>query len=76
GGTVTGGAASVLVEGRPAARALDPHSEPTPLLGHGPVVIAGGSGTVLAEGRPLARQGDTLTCGAPLTPTQGSVHVG
>ncbi|WP_345468272.1 PAAR domain-containing protein [Deinococcus carri] len=76
GGTVTAGAATVTIVGVPAARLGDPHSEPPPLVAHGPQVIATGSATVFIEGRPAARQGDTLGCGAALLPTQFTVLIG
>lgn len=56
GGTISGGAGTVIINGIPAARVGDPgtpHSWicPNPPGPHG-VTISGGSGTVVIEGLP------------------------
>lgn len=76
GGVVTAGAATVLIEGRPAARQGDPVLEPLPWAGHGPQVIVTGSRSVRIEGRPAAREVDRLGCGAGLVASQGKVRIG
>ncbi|EYB69278.1 hypothetical protein DEIPH_ctg009orf0018 [Deinococcus phoenicis] len=75
-GVVSAGASTVTLVGLPAARLGDPHSEPPPLVAHGPQVIATGSATVFIEGCPAVRQGDTLGCGAVLSATQFTVLIG
>lgn len=62
GGTIIGGAGTVIVNGAPVARQTDgvaghgkaPHSSP---------VMIGASGTVFAEGLPISREGDKASCG-------------
>jgi len=70
GGTIVAGAATVSINGRPAARQGDLHvcpmcnpgSPPPPHVG-GP--ITGGASTVSIEQRPAARVGDACACSGP-----------
>ena len=67
GGTIVAGAATVFIEGMPAARQGDMHvcpmcnpgTPPPPHVG-GPVAM--GSTTVFIEGMPAARMGDMCVC--------------
>lgn len=68
---IMAGSASVLINGRPAARQGDqlvPHK-------HGRT-IAGGTAGVLIDGRPLARVGDPIDCGGKIITGAGNVLVG
>jgi len=60
GGTICGGAARTLAEGRPIAR----RGDAVQCSEHGLQTITGGSATVLVEGQPVARVGDPVSCGA------------
>ena len=66
GGTITTGAPTVFINGRPAARLGDLHvcplCSPSPHVG-GP--IASGASTVFIGGQPAARMGDVCTCAGP-----------
>lgn len=67
GGTIIGpGVATVLIEGMPAAVALDNHVCPIPPPAHVPTVspFPMGSATVLIGGKPALRTTDTCICGA------------
>ncbi len=69
GGTIVGGNPTVLIGGRPAARANDFHSCPavtgtTPHVGG---TICSGSASVLIGNMPAARMGDQAVCNAPST---------
>jgi uncharacterized Zn-binding protein involved in type VI secretion len=67
GGVLVVGCPTVLIGGKPAARASDMHTCPlvTVLVPHvgGPVAL--GSATVLIGGLPAARVGDLVTCVGP-----------
>lgn len=62
GGTIVGGAASVIVNGTPVARRGDPVAGHAPGPHAGPVMV-GASSTVFAEGIPVSRAGDSASCG-------------
>lgn len=68
GGVITLGCFTVLIGGKPAARAGDMHTCPmvTGLVPHVGGPIAVGSATVFIGGMPAARQGDIATCTGPL----------
>ncbi len=78
-GTIAGpGLVTVLIGGRPAARAGDLHacSMPPNSGPHPPTTIVAGSTTVLIGGRMAARVGDTAGCGAAITTGATSVIIG
>jgi uncharacterized Zn-binding protein involved in type VI secretion len=78
-GTITGpGLPTVLIGGRPAARAGDIHACAMPPNAgpHPPTPIVKGSATVRIGGRPAARVGDTAGCGAAITAGAASVVIG
>lgn len=64
GGLVLTGTPTVIIGGRPAARAQDtascPIVPPAPSPPHGVGAIVGGSSTVFIGGRPAARIGDQI----------------
>lgn len=75
GGVITGGVASVRVNGRPIAVVG------LPVTGHGKGKHAGpqtanGSGSVRAGGRAVVRTGDADTCGHPRVGGSGDVRAG
>jgi len=72
GGTIHGGAARTLAEGKPVARQGDAVN----CSEHGMQTISGGSGAVLVEGKPVARVGDMISCGATIIAGASSVHAG
>ncbi len=81
GGTIVAGAATVFIEGMPAARQGDMHvcpmcnpgTPPPPHVG-GPVSL--GSTSVTIEGMPAARMGDMCICnGPPDTIAMGATSV-
>ena len=81
GGTIVAGAATVFIEGMPAARQGDMHvcpmcnpgTPPPPHVG-GPVAM--GSTSVTIEGMPAARMGDMCICsGPPDTIAMGATSV-
>lgn len=67
GGVIVVGCPTVLIGGKPAARATDMHTCPlvTGLVPHVGGPIALGSFTVLIGGMPAARSGDLVTCVGP-----------
>ncbi len=73
GGVIAAGCMTVLIGGKPAARAGDMHTcpmvnptvPPAPPPPHVGGPIAMGSPTVLIGGMPAARVGDTATCAGP-----------
>ena len=67
GGTIVVGLPTVLIGGKPAARATDMHTCPlvTGVVPHVGGPIALGSFTVLIGGMPAARAGDLVTCVGP-----------
>lgn len=71
GGTIVGGAASVIVNGTPIARRGDPIASHAPYgpphPPHASPVMVGASSTVFAEGKPVSRLGDPASCGHPAT---------
>jgi uncharacterized Zn-binding protein involved in type VI secretion len=83
GAVITGpGCPTVLIGGKPAARAGDliacampgpPPAGPGP---HPPNPILGGCPTVLIGGMPAARLGDLSTCGAPIVMGAPNVLIG
>jgi len=79
GGQITGGFATVLIEGKPAARLGDMHICPMvvpPGIPHTGGVILNGEPTVLIGGMPAARTGDPAHCvGAPVMIAGGSATV-
>lgn len=72
GGSITGGAARTVAEGKPVARQGDAVS----CAQHGLQTITGGSATVLVEGKPVARVGDAVSCGATIISGAGRVQAG
>ncbi|MDP9529326.1 PAAR domain-containing protein [Pseudomonas protegens] len=56
---------TIIMSGKPAARATDPTACPIP--GHGVNPIVSGSPDVIFDGLPVAREGDQTACGATLT---------
>lgn len=78
-GAIASGAGTVIIGGRPAARAgqdLATCSGATPLMPHGSPVIAQGSSSVIIEGRMAARKADKLVCGAAISDGCASVIIG
>lgn len=80
GGVISGGAASVRIEGRPASLTGDAVSahfccgrRGCPPV-HCSAKTVGGSETVRAEGKPLVRTGDPDTCGHPRAGGAASVR--
>ena len=62
-GAIIKGAATVLIEGKPAAR-KDDNGTAAPCCGPNTFMIVKGSGSVIIEGKPAARVDDeTLHCG-------------
>jgi uncharacterized Zn-binding protein involved in type VI secretion len=78
-GIISGpGATSVLIEGKPAARAIrDMHtcSFPPPAV-HAATPIAKGSTSVLIAGQPAARMGDSAGCGSAILKGAFTVLIG
>lgn len=76
-GTVAGpGAASVIIEGLPAAVALDTHICGLPPQPHPPSPFPIGSQTVLIGGRQALRMGDTAGCGGQILLGASKVDIG
>lgn len=71
GGPIAGGAATVLIEGLPAARATDMATCAGP-----PDTLLPGSGTVMIAGLPAARMGDTTAHGGTIILGAASVMIG
>jgi uncharacterized Zn-binding protein involved in type VI secretion len=75
-GVISGpGVLNVLIQGKPAAVAMDPHACAFP-TGHPSTTMAGGSGSVLIAGRPAIRVGDSALCGAQVTFGATNVDIG
>lgn len=75
GGMISGGEASVIIGGSPAARISDGHTCPK----HGGGPVSSGSTTVNIAYKPAARVGDQAACsGGPDTIASGceSVRIG
>ena len=77
---IAAGAASVLVNGKPAARTGDPYGGvhvhiPPPHPTHG-VACGPGSGTVFAEGSPVFRIRDPTSCPSVQIGGSGNVFAG
>jgi uncharacterized Zn-binding protein involved in type VI secretion len=75
---IVSGAATVLIGGAPAARAMDTTAPcmMIPCVPGGPGMIAKGSATVLIEGMPAARLNDTTShpsCVAPIPSPTGMI---
>ena len=78
GGTVTGpGVPTVLIDGAPAAVAMDMHTCAMPPP-HAPPVspFPMGSMTVMIGGKPALRVGDTCICGAAVIIGAPTVIIG
>jgi uncharacterized Zn-binding protein involved in type VI secretion len=78
--SISSGASTVLVNGKPIARSGDPYGGvhvqiPEPHAPHG-VVCGSGSGTVFAEGAPVFRIGDSTSCPSTQVGGSGDVIVG
>ncbi|MCQ8279493.1 PAAR domain-containing protein [Acetobacteraceae bacterium KSS8] len=72
-GMIIEGALNVLINGRPAARVLDP----VVCTMHGdPDAIAQGAKRVLINGRPAARVGDKIVCGGVILTGSANVVIG
>jgi uncharacterized Zn-binding protein involved in type VI secretion len=69
---ITGGAPTVLIGGRPAARAGDI----CPCVTTGADVIVGGSKSVIIAGKPAARIGDKTQQGGVIKTGHSSVIIG
>ena len=77
-GLIPAGLSTVLINGRPAARADDAHTCLLPPLAgpHPPNTIAQGSTTVTIGGQPAARVGDVCGCGASIVSGALNVTIG
>lgn len=72
-GTIISGSPNVFINGRPAARVLDPVA----CAAHGdPDAIAQGSTDVFINGLPAARIGDKIVCGGVIIGGSGNVTIG
>jgi uncharacterized Zn-binding protein involved in type VI secretion len=68
-GEIVTGAATVFIEGQPAARVSDP-------VTHGRARLREGSSTVFINGRPASREGDLSTCGGQVVTHASRTFVG
>jgi uncharacterized Zn-binding protein involved in type VI secretion len=78
--SISSGASTVLVNGKPVARTGDPYGGvhvafPDPHPVHS-VTCGAGSGSVFAEGAPVFRMGDPTSCPSQQAAGSGNVSAG